>query len=141
MRRLPSHQSGVLLLEVLVAILIFALGLLAVLSLQGAAMREIGDARYRMDAAILADQLVGQMWADDRTNATLIANYDSVNAAAPGYAPWAAQVSQLLPNAIGANAPTVTVNATNQVTINIFWQAPEDTNRHQFGMITQLATP
>lgn len=142
MRKLPTYQSGVLMLEVLLAMLIFAFGLLAVLSLQGASIREIGESRYRMDAAILADQLVGQMWADDRTNATLAANYDSANnPAAPGYAPWALQVSQLLPNAVGPNAPTVTVDAANLVTINIFWQAPEDQVRHSFGMISQVAQP
>src|SRR6478609_8169168 len=64
-------QGGVMLLEVLIAILIFSLGILGVVGLQAIAVQQSTDARYRADAAQLVDRLIGQMWTSDRTPANL----------------------------------------------------------------------
>lgn len=62
------HQSGVLLIEALIGMLIFSVGILALVGLQAVALKATDDARYRADASYLANALIGQMWAD--ANAT-----------------------------------------------------------------------
>ena len=64
----PEHQRGVALIEALVSILIFAIGVLALLGLQALGLKAASDGKYRADAAYLANQLVSQIWADDRFN-------------------------------------------------------------------------
>ena len=64
-------QSGVMLLEALIGILIFSLGILALVGMQATAVRATSDARDRTEASNLTSQLVGQMWLD-RAN---LANY------------------------------------------------------------------
>jgi type IV pilus assembly protein PilV len=60
----PQTQTGVALLEALIAVLIFSLGILAVVGLQANAMRISTDAKIRIDASNIANQRVGEMWAD-----------------------------------------------------------------------------
>jgi len=65
-------QKGVALLESLIALLIFSLGVLAIVSLQATSARASAEAAIRADAALLANQVIGLMWADDRAQ---LANY------------------------------------------------------------------
>jgi type IV pilus assembly protein PilV len=109
----PASQSGVMLLEVLIGILIFSIGILAMLGMQATAIRATVDAKYRTEASFLANEIIGQMWVD-RTN---LASY-----ATPPTA-WVTRVQTLLPNATGANAPTITI-AGSQVTVTVRWQRP-----------------
>lgn len=57
-------QSGSLMLESLIAMLIFALGVMAMFGLQATAMKHIGEAKYRLDAQFLANELAGTIWAN-----------------------------------------------------------------------------
>ncbi len=145
MKRAPNSrcQQGVLLLEVLIALLIFAFGVLGLIGLQSRAAQESGQAKYRADATLLANDLLGQMWLSDRTAATLAANFGSAGSGGARYNTWKARVADALPGA-GSNPPTVTfttvqplnaivagaaVPATGlppsvQVTITMFWKAP-----------------
>jgi len=59
-----DSQSGAMLLEALIAILIFSLGILAVIGLQAQSIRNSAESKYRSDASFLANQLIGRMWAD-----------------------------------------------------------------------------
>src|SRR4051812_36767911 len=95
-----AHQSGVMLLEVLVGILIFSVGIVAMLGMQATAMRATVDAKYRTEASFLANEIIGEMWVD-RTN---LANYQTPSSC-PGGKPcaWMTRVQTLLPNATGGN--------------------------------------
>jgi type IV pilus assembly protein PilV len=55
---------GFLLLEVLVALLIFAIGVLGIVGLQASMTKAQSGSKYRGDAAYLAQELIGNMWAD-----------------------------------------------------------------------------
>jgi type IV pilus assembly protein PilV len=59
-------QRGVMLLEVLIALLIFALGVLGLVGLQARAARDSSQTKYRADATLLANDLLGQMWLTSR---------------------------------------------------------------------------
>jgi len=63
-QRLLKQQGGVVLLEGLIAIVIFAFGVLAIVGMQASTMRATSDAKYRVDASFLINQTLGQMWAD-----------------------------------------------------------------------------
>ena len=66
-----KDQSGVMLLEALIAILIFSLGILGVVGMQASAVNASRDAKYRSDAALLANELIGEMWSGDRIGLNL----------------------------------------------------------------------
>jgi len=73
----PSRAlRGFLLLEVVVALLLFSLGLLGMVQLQARASQLSVDAEDRSRAALLANELVASMWAQRTVqvdNATLLA--------------------------------------------------------------------
>ncbi len=127
-----ATQRGSILLEGLIAILIFSFGILALVGMQAAAIKSTSEAKYRTDASFLANQLVGQMWADNR--ATMASNYQTGGSA---YNTWKTQVEATLPGA-AANPPTVVVGANNQVTVTVRWQAPSESAAHRFVLVAQV---
>ncbi len=56
-----KQQSGVILLEALVAISIFAIGILGMMGLQAAATRNVTDENARIDATMLAQSYIAEM--------------------------------------------------------------------------------
>ncbi len=58
---MQRSQRGVFLLEVLIAIVIFAIGILAMISMQAVSIAAQNDSQYRSEAEHLIDQLTGQM--------------------------------------------------------------------------------
>ena len=125
-----------MLLEALIAILIFSMGILAIVGMQGSAIRATSDAKYRSDASMLANELIGEMWVGDRTPATMQTNYQGGGGTnGTGYTNWLANVVATLPSA-DANPPVVTVVTAapvlptdpplGQVTVVIHWNLPGD---------------
>jgi len=140
MNKLFTTQSGVALLEVLISLLIFAFGILGLLGMQAISIKLTADSKFRGEAAMFADQLINQMWADDRTNAILIANYESATNR-PKYVAWKNQIqaTEGLPgSSVTGNAPTITIDANNVVTVTIRWQAPEEQAPHQYVTVARL---
>ena len=132
-----KNQSGVALLEALVGILIFSIGILALMGLQAQSIRNTVEAKYRNEAAYLANQIIGHMWVDDRAN---LASYDTGGGANPKMLAWSDQVAATLPRVVvgGTNSPTIAV-AGNQVTVTIFWQLPgTDSVQRQFSVVAQI---
>lgn len=110
-------------LEVLISVLIFSIGLLALIGMQGLVVGNTMDAEYRVQAGYLTNRLIGQMWVDLANLGT----YDTDASPPAGHfmETWTADVAAALPGASGANAPTVQVNG-GQVDIVIRWQRPSD---------------
>jgi len=115
MTQSKSKQKGVMLLEALIGLLIFSIGILALVGMQATAISQVTDAKYRSEASNLADRMIGEIWANRGGNVPALTTA------------WASDVSNVLPNATGANAPTVVVAGT-QVTVTVFWQAPGASN-------------
>ncbi len=142
---LRQAQSGIMLLEALIAILIFSLGILALVGLQATAINQSTDARYRSEAALLANDIIGQMWAttdrDPRTRlanpATLQANFNTGGAL---YNAWLPRVNAALPGA-RSNPPTIVVDGQGIATITINWLAPYEapnTPAHNYLVVAQI---
>ena len=79
-----SPQRGVVLLEALIAILLFSMGVLAIVGLQATMVKNVADSKYRAEAGNIAQQRIGMMWADpDHLTDYLEANTD-ISALLPG---------------------------------------------------------
>lgn len=124
-------QSGSVLLEALVAVVVFSFGLLALVSMQTASIRNIADAKYRADAASLADQIIGQIWgaATPGSYATgSSATAVGASACPSGVATttpdaWLTAVSNMLPGAEKSRQQITvqTVGVSSVVTVRICW--------------------
>jgi len=132
-------QRGVMLLEVLIAVMVFSIGILGIVGLQSASIRHVNDAQYRGEAVFLANALVSQMWADDRTSSDptyLDATYGD-GGSGTGYAAFKEMVRRLPGTDLSGNAPTVKVAAgptptSSVVTVTVFWQMPGEPAAHNF---------
>jgi type IV pilus assembly protein PilV len=99
-------QSGFSLIELLISLLIFSVGILGLASLQITSMRMTQDAQQHYIASLLA---------------TAISNQLSVNAALPDISFWQTQVSESLP------AGEVLVEGIPQgYRVSVRWNSSED---------------
>jgi len=64
--------GGVMLLEALIAILIFSIGILAVVGMQTTTIKNVTDSKHRTEAAFLANKLLSQMWTDAETSLRML---------------------------------------------------------------------
>lgn len=126
-----KSQSGMLLLEALISILIFSIGLLGAVGLQAASTQNANNAEQRIIAAHLANDMVAQMWLR-KTSQPSDANLSK------DIAEWKKAVGKsALPNVTG----NVTL-AAGVTTVSVTWKAPskkstENSNRLE----TSLAIP
>ena len=143
-----------MLLEALIAILIFSLGILALVALQATSIKLTGDAKYRTDATLLANRLIGQMWAAGGNLEALKTAFESPGGTA--YLAWRGDVAaaNALPGVVATGtAPTLpqvvvelspagaAVPTSALVTITLFWRTPEmnGSDRHRHIVTTQIA--
>ena len=138
-RRDAAGQAGSALLEALVAILIFSFGVLGLIGILAGSIRATNDARYRAEAANLAQGLIGDMWS------TAAADLDAqFGSGGPKLAAWRSQVASLLPSATGANLPVVDLSQpglsaqSRSVVVTMFWQLPGESGRHQLLITAQI---
>lgn len=133
--RSVNKERGSVLLEGLIAILIFSMGILAIVGLQVAAIKTVADSQYRLEASFLANRLIAQMWTDTGN----IANYNLPGGAAAET--WKNQVGALLP---GASTTPPTVNIVGDVasgytvTIQLNWKAAGETSAHNYTTIAYI---
>jgi type IV pilus assembly protein PilV len=141
-RHTVRKQRGFMLLEVLIALLIFSIGVLGIVGLQAAMTKAQTGSKFRADAAFLAQRLVGSMWAD-RTG---LDNYDTAGGCSSHArcSQWVSEVASQLPNGDATVSVTTLPNGTDatgrvvaaEVTITINWTPP---NEEQHRLITTSA--
>ncbi len=156
-------EGGFFLIEALIALLIFTLGILGMIGMGATAVGAQSDARYRSDAAALADEIAGhiQLNADRSTLVNLQASLNCfqhqpggancVFTGAPsGDAALLAVLNKVvtvgpgLPGLPGTNAATqqILINTTpagfNRVQITICWQAPTDAVPRNYVFVTYV---
>jgi type IV pilus assembly protein PilV len=117
-----------MLLEALIAILIFSIGILAIVGMQATAVKAVTDARSRSEASFYANQLLSQIWTD-------AANADQYAYPGSGTIPgrlteWHGRVVAGLPGAATLK-PKVTISAFTAgkggtVKVELFWSTPEE---------------
>jgi type IV pilus assembly protein PilV len=110
--RLARAQRGMALLECLMALLIFSVGLLGLLGLEARVMNTSTNSENRNRAAMLAGEVASQMWLNntvDPTNGAIIAA--------------AANASNQTLGGLPGGVVTVTqIGTTNAANITVTWQ-------------------
>jgi len=128
--RSANQIRGASLLEVLIALLIFSLGILGIVGLQASMNTRSTEAKLRADAAMLADELVGRLWIEPpstRTDFQYRQTATSCPADSNGSAPaklaaWKAKMETLIP---GARARIVVDSTNGEAEITLCWLRPQ----------------
>jgi len=134
-----QQQGGFTLIEPLVAMVIFATGILGLVGMQTVSARVSTDARFRSEASAAADELLARMQSSDR--ATLVAQFGTNG---PAFDAWLngrlKAAGTGLPNA-AATVDFSVVNADpNTVRIVISWAPPRQAQRDAGGLANALTT-
>jgi type IV pilus assembly protein PilV len=127
-RQMRSAQGGVMLLEALLGLLIFSLGVLALVAMQAVSISNVSNAKYRVEAAFMAEEIMNYMWLDPN-NLKLGYSYPGGNS--QYLMNWVTRIqnpSTGLPGAL-SYPPTVVVSdpvsGVTSVTVTIRWKAPD----------------
>ena len=122
MTSIRGNQGGVVLIEAMIGILIFSLGVLALVAMQAVSTSNVSNARFRSEAAFLANEITAAAWMAP----------DPANFKWPGGNPvtkaWVDKVTVLLPQA-AAYPPTIdsVVDPAGgyRLTITVRWKAAD----------------
>jgi type IV pilus assembly protein PilV len=143
-------EGGSAILEGLIAILLFSVGIIAIMGLQSVSINAVRDAKYRSDASYVAAQIIGLMWADRGANSVNLPCYSLPNTGTcPSTSSSAARVTWLdsfttsggvnfLPGAAPARQEITVDAATSTVTVTIRWQSPQDVAERQFVTVARI---
>lgn len=130
-------QGGIAMVEAMVAIVIFSIGILGIVAMQARSTQMMTDSLFRAQASQLATELISEMWTSDPSQR--VQQFSSAGAGIR-FTQWRSRFSagaNALPGSV-ANPPVVTVQ-TNQlplptvpptnytmtdITITVFWQRP-----------------
>jgi type IV pilus assembly protein PilV len=140
--RLKRQQAGSMVLEALIGILIFSIGVLGIVAMMTQAVVMVADAQNRSMAGFFANQIIGTMWATSTgtTTATaanaIVAVPDATFACNPCTAATGngnAYTRAWITNGI-ANLPqgsaSIAINGA-AVTITVTWTPPKDAVQHR----------
>lgn len=133
--RIARSQHGVMLLEALFAILIFSMGILALIGFQATAVKQVADAKYRADASFLANRVVGEMWVN---RANLAAYTYSGGTPPTVLSGWVGAVQASLPGVTNTDNPPVIAVAGNQITVTITWEVPGSLSPNRYVMVANI---
>ena len=125
-------NGGIALIEVLVALLIFMLGVLGLIGMQSSLTRTQTESKVRADAAYLANELIGRMWAD-ANNLTGYAGDDGCSASS--CTEWRTKLGQILP---GGGAEITVNGLTGDISITLTWSMPNG-EAHKYVTQTTIA--
>ncbi len=115
----PHRQSGVGMLEVLVTLLVLAVGLLGVAALHLAALKENQANNQRLLATVLADDIAGRMQSDrNNLSSYLFASDSSSNT--PPISIWLARASTLPGGQVSVSRSAVN---TSLYLVQVVWGA------------------
>jgi type IV pilus assembly protein PilV len=153
-----KSQTGIDLIEALVATLLLVLGVLGLVGALGQTISNEADVEYRSQAAKLAAQMMNTIWLNvDRSNdAAVVTSLESFSHLASTDAPcsfsgtassnalvtdWATRMTDGQDNDVTARLPGATASMqqivvlpanNNQVTIILCWQASKDVVARQY---------
>lgn len=129
-----AAQGGFMLIEVMVSILIFTIGVLALVGLQGSLSQAQSTAKVRADATFLANELVGTMWSDMSN----LSKYTTANCGShPRCKEWQDKVAAGLPSGVGE----IEIDNASEVSITVKWTPPDGSGEHTYRTYTNLVGP
>lgn len=115
-------QEGFLLLEVLLAIVIFSIGILGVLGLQAVMVKHSTEANLRSIASIVAEERISEMWADPANAVAYVETETNIEPVLPNGKRWVDRDPVM---------PT-------RYTVTVTWQLPGQTELHRFVTVANI---
>jgi type IV pilus assembly protein PilV len=133
--KLPAKQQGIVLLEGLIAVLIFSIGILGIVGLQAAMIKGTSDSKYRIDAGYVAQQRIAAIWVDPNNLANYAESGTDISA------------SSGLPNGKRSTLradPSCDKDASNNPSdkcfvVKVTWQPPGSTEVHNVTTVAHIA--
>lgn len=119
-----KKQSGSALLESLIAVLIFSVGIISAMALQSKMIKNATNANLRTSASAIANERIGLIWVNQANIAS--------------FAESATDISALQPYMLPNGTRTVTITSGNNVTVRITWRAPGETNTSSYVVSTVI---
>ena len=165
MNNTAHSQHGSFLIEALVGILVFSLGVLAMVSLGTTAISAQSDAQYRTEAASLANEMASELSlrANRIPQATAADTIAALNASLLPFehnvgggvvtcpftanpsaqtlvTDWVTKVTAALPGVIarGLQVDTTTLAAFSGIRITVCWQGPTDKAVRSYTLVTYI---
>jgi type IV pilus assembly protein PilV len=160
--RARAAQRGVMLLEALLGLLIFSVGILALIAMQAAAISAQSDAQVRVEAANLTSKLLSKVWVNvNRANIAgsltgaagfehqptegAWCQFSGTQNTNPIVTNWIAEVlgsgATKLPGT-SADKVSIAVDTTaagyNKVTVTLCWKAPTDLKERKHVMVAHI---
>ena len=130
--RIAGGQRGIALMECLMAMLIFSVGLLGLLGLEARVMNISVDSENRSRAALLAGEVASQMWLNNTVSAT-----------DPGVVAAGANANDQTQGGLPGGAVTVTAvpATTNAADITVTWHEISDATGPGSSLTTRVILP
>jgi type IV pilus assembly protein PilV len=101
-----SSEYGFAMLEALIAIVVFSVGVLGIMGVQAQMIKHTADAKYRAEASYIAQQRIGMMWGDPANAGTFLEADTDVSGRLPG------------------GLRSVTQPVLGQYVVRVTWQQP-----------------
>jgi type IV pilus assembly protein PilV len=120
-----TTQEGVVLLESMIAILIFSFAVLGIIGLQAAMVKNTADSKFRAEASHIAQERIGAMWANPEEAQVLLL----IETNTP--------IDSLLPN--GTRSVAAVPGMPNQYKVTVTWQQPGDNDQHQYVTLATIS--
>ncbi|AEG92316.1 type IV pilus modification protein PilV [Ramlibacter tataouinensis] len=146
-----APARGVAMVEVLVAVVIFALGVLGLVRLQATAVKMSTDARQRAEATFLADQLLARMLIAAPADAmsfrhmadgTVACSPTGSASTHPVVTDWLSQVTAAFPRATAAEQQVIVSGSPpDEVTVRLCWRNGEGDTPHTLELVNRVQWP
>jgi len=143
----PRRNAGFAMIEVLIAVLLFAIGILGLVGLQATMTQTQTESKVRSDAANLVDELAALMWSDVGNSVANLAAYKAAGCGGNLHcAAWLTKVGEVLP---GGTLSGLTFDETitntvdpnhGMVTVTLQWALPNGST-HQYAATFNVAPP
>ncbi len=113
-----------MLIEALIAVLIFSIGILALVGIQAVMISNTSDSRYRAEANFIAQKRIAELWADPANIVNFVDSGTDVSDVLPGGARTTVQISP------------------GEFMVTVSWQPPGDVDDpvvHQHVAVARIA--
>lgn len=129
-------------IEGLVTLAIFAVGMLGLASLQTRMIQQGANSQFRVQASYFAEEIIGLTSADSGNVACYQMTASGPSTCSSGIAQaaaldWRTRTIATLPGA-WASPPTVSYANNGALTVTILWQRPQETMQHNYVSTTNL---